>query len=67
MSEIKTKSGVKIFGNSDYRGVIAIILVIAFVFSLFEDKVAAMVLGPFAGVVITWYFKEWNSRNANNQ
>ncbi|MEM3386292.1 MAG: hypothetical protein QXN08_01270 [Nitrososphaerales archaeon] len=67
MSEKQPKQVLKsIFrGNTDYRGVLAILIILGLIISLLLDKnEAALNLGPLAGSAVGWYFADRRRRSS---
>lgn len=63
---VKTERGFVVnIREVDYRGVLAILIVLAFVASLFTDNTTAQnALGPLAGAAVGWWFNEKRRREA---
>jgi len=70
--ESKKQSLITIKGQSitksDYRGIIALVLIILFGYSIFANlTVPSIVLGPFVGAIVTYYFHSKSEEIKNNQ
>lgn len=60
---VQKKSMIRIKGQkvtqADYRGLLSLALLLMFGYSMFTDnEVAAVVFGPFMGVIVGYYFHD---------
>jgi hypothetical protein len=53
-------------GTTDYRGVLAILIILGLILALLLDKKdAALNLGPLAGSAVGWYFADRRRRSSD--
>ncbi len=68
MSEKQPKQVLKsVFrGTTDYRGFLAILIILGLILALLLDKKeAALNLGPLAGSAVGWYFADRRRRSSD--